>query len=359
MSDVSTLAIDVIRRDGGTQPRDQIDEGVAADYADALADGATFPPVTVFYDGATYWLADGFHRVAAHDQIGRSEIAADVRQGTQRDAVLFSVGANASHGHRRSNADKRRAVLTLLNDPEWAGWSDREIARRCAVGHQMVAPLREDFTGRATSDRTYTTKHGTTATMNTASIGKARAEGVDMEEAGGAAPLRRKGGYIAVPDGADLIDLCHRGIEIENNGGTSESAAAKLGLAIQSYRISRQIVMLADRPELSVADAATANEALNVLRTTLQYSKAWELAEPIATKVWGAATSGLKLTTLAERRLEQFERTFGIVMQSCLTTDEIDLPYLSAEQIRSAVREINRARRALAAFSTRIERLHQ
>lgn len=180
-----------------------------------------------------------------------------------------------------------------------------------------------------------------------------------MEEAGGAAPLRRKGVYIAVPDGADLIDLCHRGIEIENNGGTSESAAAKLGLAIQSYRISRQIVMLADRPELSVADAATANEALNVLRTTLQYSKAWELAEPIATKVWGAATSGLRLTTLAERRLEQFERTFGIVMQSCLTTDEIDLPYLSAEQIRSVVREINRARRALAAFSTRIERLHQ
>ena len=34
-----------------------------------------------------------------------------------------------------TNADKRRAVETLLNDAEWATWSDREIARQCGVHH--------------------------------------------------------------------------------------------------------------------------------------------------------------------------------------------------------------------------------
>ena len=27
-----------------------------------MVEGAEFPPLIVFFDGATYWLADGFHR---------------------------------------------------------------------------------------------------------------------------------------------------------------------------------------------------------------------------------------------------------------------------------------------------------
>jgi hypothetical protein len=38
---------------------------VVQNYADALEEGANFPPVTLFYDGSAYWLADGFHCTAA------------------------------------------------------------------------------------------------------------------------------------------------------------------------------------------------------------------------------------------------------------------------------------------------------
>ena len=38
--------------------------------------------------------------------------------------------------------DKRRAVMTLLNDPEWSAWSDREIARQCRVSDKTVGHLR-------------------------------------------------------------------------------------------------------------------------------------------------------------------------------------------------------------------------
>jgi hypothetical protein len=37
--------------------------------------------------------------------------------------------------------------LTLLADPEWRQWSDREIARRCAVGHRFVGHLRQSLSG--------------------------------------------------------------------------------------------------------------------------------------------------------------------------------------------------------------------
>lgn len=119
------------------------------------------------------WLADGFHRYHATKRLYQKSIQADIRQGTRRDAVLFSVGANAQHGLKRTNADKRRAVETLLNDPEWAGWSNREIARRCAVDEGTVRNFRSNFTAEfpQLESRTYIDKHGTTTTMNTANIG--------------------------------------------------------------------------------------------------------------------------------------------------------------------------------------------
>lgn len=165
-----------IRIDGGTQARAELNEAAVADYAEALAEGATFPPVTVFFDGSSYWLADGFHRFHAHRKAKTEEISADVRPGTVRDAKLFSAGANGIHGLRRSNEDKRRAVMMLLVDEEWSQWSDREIARQCGVGNKFVGDVRRSVTVSEHSERTYTTKHGTTAHMDTAKIGRPRPE---------------------------------------------------------------------------------------------------------------------------------------------------------------------------------------
>jgi phage N-6-adenine-methyltransferase len=164
-----------IRLDGGTQSRAVIDQHVITEYSAAMSGGASFPPVVVFYDGADYWLADGYHRIHAAGMLGLDTIDVDIRQGGRRDAVLFSVGANAAHGLRRTNADKRRAVEVLLRDEEWAGWSDREIARRCGVSHTFVAETRSLATVASDAPRAFTTKHGTTATMNTAAIGRAPA----------------------------------------------------------------------------------------------------------------------------------------------------------------------------------------
>ncbi len=139
---MTTLPLTSIRQDGGTQPRAILNGNWIEEYAHDMLAGAVFPPVIVFHDGTDYWLADGFHRVGAAEAAGATEIEADVRQGTVRDAILFSVSANAAHGQRRTNEDKRRAVHRLLDDPEWVGWSDSEIARRCGVSHTLVQGLR-------------------------------------------------------------------------------------------------------------------------------------------------------------------------------------------------------------------------
>jgi hypothetical protein len=138
------MLVEKIRIDCGTQSREKIDQQVVSDYAVALKEGAKFPAVVVFHDGLEYYLADGFHRYLSHVQAGRSEIEAEVKNGTLRDAILYSLSANDSHGLRRTNADKRKSVMTLLEDDEWKQWSSAEIARACKVSHVFVIKLRKD-----------------------------------------------------------------------------------------------------------------------------------------------------------------------------------------------------------------------
>lgn len=186
---VETVHAEAIRADGGTQPRARLSESVVSEYAESLAGGAKFPPVALYFDGESYWLADGFHRLAAYREAGIQNIPADIHSGTRRDAILHSVGSNAAHGLRRTNEDKRRAVETLLRDEEWSRWSDREIARRCGVHHQLVARLRQSLddssSDPAPTERTYRDRWGNESVMNTPAINAGRTEPATEHEGPG------------------------------------------------------------------------------------------------------------------------------------------------------------------------------
>jgi hypothetical protein len=141
-----TVRLDALVVDETIQPRAELNPELIEDYSEAMREGAKFPPIVAFFDGKRHWVADGFHRVKAAREAGREEIAVLVRHGSRRDAVLFAAGANAHHGLRRSNADKRRAVMLLLADSEWSAWSDREIARICGVSGPFVGTVRGELT---------------------------------------------------------------------------------------------------------------------------------------------------------------------------------------------------------------------
>jgi hypothetical protein len=169
------LPLRLIRTDGGTQPRAELSKAVIEEYTAEMRRGDEFPPVVVFHDGDEYWLADGFHRVNARKGTAYGDITVDIRQGTKRDAILHSLGANAIHGMRRTNEDKRRAVERMLRDSEWRGWSDRQIAGHCAVSPQTVGTVRRTLEIASVQvgqiDTKRTAKRGrTTYTMNTAGL---------------------------------------------------------------------------------------------------------------------------------------------------------------------------------------------
>ena len=134
-------------KDAGAQMRVEMRPEIVAEYADEMLAGVVFPPVVLYYDGETHWLADGFHRVEAARKIGLETITATIQEGTARESILHAIGANAVHGLRRTQADKRRAVERLLTDPEWAKWSDRKIAGIAKVDHKTVGKIRRELAG--------------------------------------------------------------------------------------------------------------------------------------------------------------------------------------------------------------------
>jgi hypothetical protein len=163
-----------------TQSRVAINQDAVAEYADAMMDGDTFPPVTAFYDGKYYYLADGYHRYFAAKQAGLEDIDCDVKNGTLRDAVLFSVGVNSAHGLRRSNEDKRKAVMTILDDLEWAEWSDVAISKKCQVTSAFVGRVRKGLNLESTA-RKYVNKNGRVVSVDSANLGRPTKEEMPPE----------------------------------------------------------------------------------------------------------------------------------------------------------------------------------
>lgn len=142
---VEDFPIAKIRRDGGTQGRAKMSPATVDRYAENMDNGDEFPAVKLFHDPqGNHWLADGFHTTAAQEKRNKTTIKAEIREGTLRDAILYSAGANAGHGLQRTNEDKRNDALKLLNDKEWFKRSDNWIAKQAKVSQPYVGDLRKE-----------------------------------------------------------------------------------------------------------------------------------------------------------------------------------------------------------------------
>lgn len=142
------LSIDLIVADESTQMRAGTRNETIEEYADLFETSNKRWPfdsaIVVFYDDK-YYLADGWHRYLAAIRANRASVECDVREGTLEDAQDYALGANVSHGLRRTNDDKRKAVEKALRMDRHVKKSDRAIAGLCGVSQPFVGQIRKQL----------------------------------------------------------------------------------------------------------------------------------------------------------------------------------------------------------------------
>ena len=137
------LKLSCIEMDTSIQCRASIDTATVSEYAERMTEGDAFPPVVVYGTAQKCWIADGWHRIMAANQIGLLDIEATVIPGGRIDALKAALSANSAHGIRRTNQDKRRAVEIALR--EFGKLSSRQIAEMCGVHHTTVETAAETW----------------------------------------------------------------------------------------------------------------------------------------------------------------------------------------------------------------------
>ena len=144
------MKIEISKLNMELQTRAKNNDEVIQEYAEQMKDGVTFPNVTVFREkktGITY-LVDGFHRMEATVLNGGKTIEADIIYGDRAAALTYALKANAEHGLRRNNADKRHALAMAWNDRgilfKGEEPTSRQLAALCGVSDRLAAYFIEE-----------------------------------------------------------------------------------------------------------------------------------------------------------------------------------------------------------------------
>lgn len=142
----NNFVIEQITVDKDLQARATMNQDAIGDYKDAIIEGIDLPPMDLFTDGTTYWLVDGFHRLQAYKKIGILEVPVTIHAGTKNEAIMYAIGANKTHGLRRSNLDKKRAVemaFSLMKALK-KNWTDVYIAEIVGVSSMFIGNYRRE-----------------------------------------------------------------------------------------------------------------------------------------------------------------------------------------------------------------------
>lgn len=125
-----------------------LDEETAQSYADAIRSKARLPAIQVMrYPDGTHVCVDGQTRIRAHVILKRDRIECTIVDGDRLAALLASCKSNTEHGRPRDADTRKRAVLALRAQPEWADKSVRWIAEAACVSPTFASETIKLSTG--------------------------------------------------------------------------------------------------------------------------------------------------------------------------------------------------------------------
>ena len=158
---IKKIPFSFIKEDHATQVRGAVSSARVRDLTALLNETeADLDPIDVFLPMGSgepsaanpFWLADGYHRVAAYRSAGKAKVPARLHEGGQREAIEFGLRKNGHHGTPMSNKEKRHATELAVLHPEIGQYTDKKIAKMIGVSQTLVNNIRRGVMPAAKPD---------------------------------------------------------------------------------------------------------------------------------------------------------------------------------------------------------------
>lgn len=114
------------------QVREKLTSSRVKAYRSAYKSGADMPPVTLADVRGALYLIDGWHRMAAQEELDRKQVEAHIRKMTKQEAVWAAASANLTHGEAYKTPERRRAFAVFIE-------TKQHIRRGKALSYREMA----------------------------------------------------------------------------------------------------------------------------------------------------------------------------------------------------------------------------
>jgi hypothetical protein len=113
--DIKKVSIKDILKDSRFQVRLKLDESIVGRYLAVYKSGHPMPPIKLAQVNGTLLLVDGWHRLAALEQLNESRtIDAEIIEATEREAFWLAAEANLQHGLPLKTVEIREAFRVYI-----------------------------------------------------------------------------------------------------------------------------------------------------------------------------------------------------------------------------------------------------
>ena len=164
-----------------------------------------------------------------------------------------------------------------------------------------------------------------------------------------------------LPDGVTPQLVARQAIALRDEGISVSEVCKRLHVADAACRQMIDIVLIADREDLSVRETQIAATALDRMDDRARpLNEIYTSIAPIARRLWGEAKQGDGINRKAreEARYARFDRGLGVILQSLSIAARIDVPHLSAEQAKEITTELKQTINSIKDLITRIGSIH-
>lgn len=165
--------------------------------------------------------------------------------------------------------------------------------------------------------------------------------------------------FVKLPDGMMPEAVARKALELRKHLPSAEKVAEALGIRTTRCQQMMDVVLVADRADLSVQDAAVAIAALRAMNEqATPLLDVHGTIRPIMRRLWGNRRGPSRKAAEANRS-DRFEHGLGILVQSCLNGAKIEIPHLAPDRARTVLRELQQAIDSIRVLMAKIERISQ